>query len=104
MSGLVCVFCGTSDASRHLLSGRNGAACLNCLAPAFSKVLSATGGDPVGSTRITGASRCLFCDCTVADTNVMVRRSVYQICGSCLRTAFDVAIENAQKENIYTEF
>lgn len=104
MSGLVCVFCGTSDASRHLLSGRNGAACLNCLAPAVSKVLSATGGGPIGSTGITGASRCLFCDCTVADANVMVRRSVYQICGSCLRTAFDVTIENAEKENIYTEF
>ena len=104
MSGLVCVFCGTSDASRHLLSGRNGAACLNCLAPAVSKVLSVAGGDPAGSTGITGASRCLFCDCTVANTNVMVRRSTYQICGSCLRTAVDVAIENAEKENIYAEF
>lgn len=104
MSGLVCVFCGTSDASRHLLSGRNGAACLNCLAPAVSKVLSSTGGDHAESTGITGASRCLFCDCTVADSNVMVRRNVYQICGQCLRTAFDVALEDAEKENIYAEF
>lgn len=84
MTAIPCALCGSNA---HLVAGRTGNACFECLGEAAKQMLAKQ--NVPSKPSLTASDRCLLCGDPITSGFLAASRGPYQICHGCIVDAIE---------------